>query len=360
MGPKAMPASNVYEHIVGGVREFALYFIDPSGIISTWNPGAEQLHRFTPAEAIGRHHSIVYTQEDRLAGVPDADLRAAEQGSGECRARWMVRKDGTHFWSIGTCTAARDNQGRLVGYSRVSHDGTDRRHLEQTLERTTDELARFAFVVSHDLQEPVRTMKSYGELLARRYKGKLDSDADDFINFMTEAANRMTQLLRDLLSYSQAGRPDRMRPEATPATAALQWAIMNLNPQIKETGAAVTYDHLPTVLADQTQLAHLFQQLLSNSLKFRSEEPPRIHIAASRNGDAQYRFSVKDNGVGVDKEFHERIFGVFKRLHGKDIPGTGIGLSICRKIVEAHRGEMWIDSESGRGSTFWFTLSAAD
>jgi PAS domain S-box-containing protein len=355
-----MPASKVYESLVGGVREFALYFIDPSGTISTWNPGAEHLHGYSAQEAIGKPHRMLYTEEDCSAGVPEKAMRMAENEAGHYETGWMVRKDASRFWAISACSAVRDDKGNVLGFSRVTHDGSERRHLEQSLEHTSEELARFAFVVSHDLQEPVRTMKSYGELLARRYKGELDSDADDFLNFMTDAANRMTQLLKDLLSYSQAGRSDRMRPEATPTSVSLQWAIMNLSSQINETGAVVTFDQLPTVFGDQTQIAHLFQHLLSNSLKFRGEEPPRIHVSCVQEGDARYRFSFRDNGVGVNKEFHERIFGVFKRLHGKDVPGTGIGLPICRKIVEAHRGEISIDSEAGRGTTFSFTLPAAD
>jgi len=221
-------------------------------------------------------------------------------------------------------------------------------------------LNRFAFVVSHDLQEPVRTMNSYGELLARKYQGRLDADADEFIKFMTQAANRMTQLLKDLLAYSQAGRSDRMRLEPTNSDAILQWTIMNLNPLIKETKAVITNDPLPSIQADQGQVAQLFQHLLTNSLKFRSESPPEIHVSAARQDETFYRFLVRDNGIGIDKEFQDRVFGAFKRLHGKEVPGTGIGLAICRKIVEAHGGRIWMESEAGNGATVHFTLPASD
>jgi light-regulated signal transduction histidine kinase (bacteriophytochrome) len=203
-------------------------------------------------------------------------------------------------------------------------------------------------------------MRSYGELLSRRYKGQLDSDADDFIHFMTDAANQMTQLLKDLLAYSQAGRSDRTRQESTPASSIVQWAIMNVNTMVKDAGVVITYDPLPSIYADQAQAAQLFQQLLTNAIKFRGTEPLRIHISAARHNDDMYRFSVQDNGIGVDKQFHERIFGAFKRLHGKDIPGTGMGLAICRKIIEAHGGQIWIESAGGRGAVFHFTLPAGD
>jgi PAS domain S-box-containing protein len=342
------------------VRDVALYFVDSNGTVRNWNPGAERLHGFQAEEIAGQHHSIVFTDEDRSAGVPEAQLRTAERDGFAKSANWLVRKDGTRFWAESSRSAVRDEQGQLVGFACVTHDASDHRRLSENLERTTEELNGFAFVVSHDLQEPVRTMKSYGELLARRYKGKLDSDADEFINFMTEAGTRMTQLLKDLLSYSQAGRPDRLRPEVTPASSALQWAIMNLNPLIKETSAVITNDPLPAVHADQAQLAQLFQQLLTNSLRFRSKETPKIHIRAARHSETHYLFSVCDNGVGIAKEFHQRIFGVFKRLHGKDVPGTGIGLAVCRKIVEAHNGQIWVESDAGHGATFHFILPAGD
>jgi PAS domain S-box-containing protein len=359
MRPATMRARDPYKFLVEGVREFALYLIGPSGKVQTWNEGAVRLHGFTAEEIVGQNHSRLFTEEDRASGAPEAELRMAEHEPIAHEPRWLVRKDGARFWSESTCSAVRDEQGKLIGFSKTTHDASDKKQLKQRLDRATDELARFAFVVSHDLQEPVRTMKSYGELLARRYKGRLDADADDFLSFMTGAADRMTQLLKDLLSFSQAGRADRTNPEPTQAATALQWAIMNVNSQVKECGAVVTYDPLPAVLADQTQLAQLFQHLLTNSLKFRGPEPPRIHVTAARR-DERVRFSVKDNGIGVEKEFHDRIFGVFKRLHGKDVPGTGIGLSICRKIVEAQSGEIWIESEAGRGATFHFTLPAVD
>ncbi len=352
--------SDPYKLIVEGVSDVALYFIDPNGRVLLWNPGAERIHGFTAAEMTGQHHALVFTDEDRSSGAPEAQLIAAEREGRARDTRWLIRKDGGRFWAESFCSAMRDAEGHLTGFSKITHDASERRELEQVLERTTDEMNRFAFVVSHDLQEPVRTMKSYGELLSRRYKGKLDADADDFIHFITDAANRMTQLLRDLLSYSQAGRSDRTRTETIQSESVLQWAIMNLSPLIKETDAVITNDPLPAVHADQAQAAQLFQQLLTNSIKFRSEEPPRIHVSAVRHDDTYYRFSVHDNGTGIAEEFHERIFGVFKRLHGKDVPRTGIGLSICRKIVEAHRGQIWVESEAGRGATFHFTLPAGE
>lgn len=353
-------AVDVYRRIVDAVRDYALYFLDTEGNIMTWNSGAERLHGYTAGEIIGQHFSVLFTQEDRQAAAPKEELRiAGSETAGDASAkhyRWLVRKDGSRFWSESCCSAARDEEGALAGFTRLTRDASEMLSHQQALARADDELHRFAYIVSHDLQEPVRTVRSYAELLSRRYRGKLDGDAEEFIHFMMDAAARMTQLLKDLLLYSQAGRPDKTNMESTPADAALQWTIMNLSPLIHATGATVTYDLLPTVYADQAQLTQLFQNLIGNAIKFRSQAAPLIHVSAAPDGPGMWRFSIRDNGVGIDPEFHERVFGVFKRLHGKDIPGTGIGLSVCRKIVEAHRGRIWIESGEGQGTTVYFTL----
>jgi PAS domain S-box-containing protein len=345
--------------VVSSVRHYGLFMIDSGGRILSWNPGAIAIHGYEPGQIIGKHFSVLYTEEDRGNNIPDNELRVAAGEGHADDTRWLLRSDGERFWAEGITTAIKNRAGEVTGFAKVTRDATERRKLENQLERSNDELQRFAYTVSHDLQEPLRTVRSYAELLSRRYAGKLDADADEFIQFMMDAAGRMTQLLKDLLAYSQAGRPDRTVPETTSAANILQWAIMNVDRLIKESGATVTYDPLPVVRADQTQLSQVFQNLLGNAIKYRSADPPAIHISAVRT-DGMYEFSVKDNGVGIHPEHHERIFGVFKRLHGKEVPGTGIGLAICRKIVESHGGKIWVESELGRGSTFRFTIPADD
>jgi light-regulated signal transduction histidine kinase (bacteriophytochrome) len=232
--------------------------------------------------------------------------------------------------------------------------------LEQLLERSNEELQGFAFTVSHDLQEPLRTIKSYAELLSRRYRGQLDGDADEFIRFITDAAGRMTQLIKDLLAYSQAGRADRTRIEPTQLANVLQWALMNVDALAKETGAVITYDSLPLIEADQMQMVQVLQNLIANAIKFRRpDEPPRVHIGSERQ-NSEWLLSVNDNGIGMEPQYAERVFGVFKRLHGKEVPGTGIGLSICRKIIEAHGGRIWLESQPDQGTSVKFTLPAYD
>jgi PAS domain S-box-containing protein len=345
--------------LVRSIRDYALFLIDSEGIVASWNPGARNILRYEPEEIIGQHFSVFYPEEDRQTGVPDAELRIAAEEGVASDTRWLKRRNGECFWAEGVTTAVRNGSGDLIGYAKLIQDATERRKLEAQLERSNDELQRFAYTVSHDLQEPLRTVRSYAELLERRYKGKLDSDADEFIHFMMDAAGRMTQLLKDLLAYSQAGRPDRTTFEPTSSANVLQWAIMNVDQLAKETGARITHDPLPMVDADQTQLSQVFQNLLGNAIKYRGEETPAIHVSAHRVDD-RYEFAVADNGIGIPVEHHERIFGVFKRLHGKEVPGTGIGLAICRKIIESHGGSIWVESEPGAGATIKFTLPAHD
>ena len=238
---------------------------------------------------------------------------------------------------------------------------TARELSEQTeaLERSNRDLQQFAYVASHDLQEPLRMVSSYVKLLERRYKGRLDADADDFIGFAVDGAARMQRMIQDLLSYSRVetlGRP----PSRTDAHEVLLQVVANLRVAIEECSARITHDPLPVVEADPTQLSQLFQNLIANAIKFRREIRPVIHISALRD-DRFWVFSVRDNGIGFDTAFADRIFTIFQRLHTqKDYPGNGMGLAICKKIVERHGGSIWVESEPGLGSTFYFTLLGSE
>jgi PAS domain S-box-containing protein len=348
-----------FRAIVEATVEYALYFVNADGTIQTWSAGCQHIHGYTAEDVLGQHIRLLYREQDRSAGVPEAELYAAAENGTAPDRRWMVRKDGTEFWAEGVLSAVRSESGDVSGFARVTRDASERRRLEQALERSTDELHRFAFTVSHDLQEPLRNVGNYAELLARRYKGQLDADADDFIKYILDGTARMTQLLQDILAYSQAGREDRLSPAPAQSANILQWALMQVDGLVKETRAVITYDALPSVRVDQAQLASVFQQLLGNSIKFRGEEPPHIHISARPSTPGMWEISVQDNGVGVEPQHMERIFGIFKRLHGREIPGTGIGLAICRKIVEAHGGRIWMESRPKQGATVKFTLPAA-
>lgn len=235
----------------------------------------------------------------------------------------------------------------------------ERRVQERTAElsRTNDELRQFAYVASHDLQEPLRTVGSYAQLLSRRYKGKLGEDADEFIGYMVGGVSRMHTLLNDMLAFSRVTQTQNKPLEMANLDAVLATSLMNLELTIREAGAEVTHDPLPSVRCDETQIAQVFQNLVGNAIKYRSAEAPRIHIQAGEV-DGEWVISVSDNGMGIDPQYHDRIFGIFKRLHGRELPGTGMGLAICKRILERHNGRIWVESESGKGATFRFTLPA--
>jgi signal transduction histidine kinase len=230
-----------------------------------------------------------------------------------------------------------------------------RRYAEQELVRSNEELERFAYVASHDLQEPLRMVASYVQLLAKRYKGKLDRDADEFIEFAVDGALRMKGLIEDLLAVSRVGtRGTPLIP--TDANAVLERAIASLRLAIDEAGGSVTSDRLPVVAVDAGQMEHVFLNLISNALKFHGAAAPQVRVSAEAH-DGQWIFSVKDNGIGIDPQYFDRIFLLFQRLHAKtQYPGTGLGLAIAKKVVERHGGRIWVESEPGQGSSFFFSL----
>ena len=221
--------------------------------------------------------------------------------------------------------------------------------------RHQEEFRQFAYAVSHDLREPVRMIVSYAQLLERRYQAQLDGDGTDFMRYILEATQRMERLLGDLANYSHQFRAPDEPVETVEPEGALQGALLMIAQAVEESGAEVTHDALPAIPFDFTQLTQLFRQLVTNSILFRGAEAPRIHVSASDAGDA-VEFSIRDNGIGIDPRYHEQIFGVFKRLHGRELPGTGIGLAIARRIVEQRGGRIWVESEPGRGATFHFTV----
>ena len=276
----------------------------------------------------------------------------------------LRRYDGVYGWIMASVVPRFTESGSFAGYIGSSVDITDHRLAQDVLEHQARELARsnadlqqFAFVASHDLQEPLRMVASFTDLLARRYRGRLDAKADEYIAFAVDGAKRMQRLIHDLLAYSRIGT-DRQRHEPCDTGALFDRAVRDLDLAIRECGAEVTRGPLPTVPGDPTQLAQVFQNLIGNAVKFRSADPPRVRVEAEMKDDA-WLFSVRDNGVGIERRFAERVFEIFQRLHRHDqYTGTGIGLAICKRIVEQHGGRIWVESTPGEGSVFRFTIAA--
>ncbi len=269
--------------------------------------------------------------------------------------------DGPHTY-LSIKFPLLDATGGLTGICAISTDITNRKRAETSialqakeLARSNAELEQFAYVSSHDLQEPLRMVASYTQLLAKRYKGRLDADADEFVQYILDGVTRMQALIRDLLAYSHIGK--RPAPhEPVDCGAVFNQALDNLKVAIEESGAVVTADALPIVQGDALQLIQLFQNLVGNAVKFHDQATPTVHVSAQREGQ-EWLFSVADNGIGIDPLYAERIFVIFQRLHGREeYTGTGIGLAICKRIVEGHGGRIWVESEPGKGATFYFTI----
>ncbi len=251
-------------------------------------------------------------------------------------------------------------------YQKAQQEIKKRERLQAQLERYTHELERsnqdlqqFAYITSHDLQEPLRMITSYLQILERRYKGALDSDAEDFIYYAVDGARRMQELINGLLLFSRV-KTQASELQITDSQEVMEQAKHNLQLVIDESSAQIYYEELPQIMADRTQLMQLFQNLISNAIKYNDSDPPVIHIHTKHQNE-EWLFSFSDNGIGFDQDQSERIFKIFQRLHSRDeYPGTGIGLAVCKRIVERHHGRIWVDSQKGRGSTFYFTIPAGN
>jgi PAS domain S-box-containing protein len=341
---------------------------DLDGIIRTWNAGAERLLGYRAEEMVGQPVARLLPPERKEE--EEEILRRLRRGEYvEHFETVRVAKDGRRVAVSATISPLRTADGRMIGASKILRDITKLKRAEEALRRvneqlqeqaeelaaTNKDLEQFAYVASHDLQEPLRAVGGFLTLLQQRYRGQLDEKADSYITAAVEGATRMQALINGLLEYSRVGTRGNV-PAPTPAGSALQEALANLQTLIQESGAVITADPLPVVPADASQLTHVFQNLIANAIRFRRENTPEIQVGARRQA-TDWLFWVRDNGIGIDPQYNERIFIIFQRLHTRTkYPGTGIGLSICKRIVERHGGRIWVESQPGQGATFYFTL----
>lgn len=346
-----------YESIM--IRDF-------NGVISYWNRGAQEMYGYTDEEAVGHSaHTLLKTEFPKPLAEINRELLATGRWDGELvhytaagkrldvTSRWALkterRGDPTVIEITGDITALK-NAAELLQRKILELENAN-----AELERSNEDLNQFAYVCSHDLQEPLRTITNFTQLFAQRYPELVDDKAKQFIEFIVGAAKRMQSLINDLLSYSRVERKSQSTDLVNCSTA-LDLALANLQATIQENQANIQRTRLPVVSGNSSQVVQLFQNLLSNALKFRNAAAPEIHISACKSGQ-YWRFSVSDNGIGFDMKHAERIFSIFQRLHSRDkYEGTGIGLSICKKIVERHHGRIWVESKPGEGTTFYFTM----
>ncbi len=342
------------------------------GRITFWNRGAERLFGFAAAEMIGEKIRLLvppdrWHEEDEFL----ASLRAGNRIEHYETVR--VRSDGKPIDVSLSVSPIKSADGTIVGGATIARDITARKEAEERLqterkqaadilarqtrelERSNAELEQFAYIASHDLQEPLRMVVSYTELLEERNKGRLDAKTDKFIRYIVEGGKRMQELVGDLLAYSRVGRNDRPF-EAVDTALLAQRVLAGLQSAIVQSGAEIVCGQLPTITGDHVQLGQVFQNLIVNAIKFRAERPPRICVDAESDG-RDWLFSVKDNGIGIELEYADRIFQMFQRLHERaKYEGNGLGLALAKKIVERHHGRIWFESEVGNGTTFYFTV----
>ncbi len=345
---------SLFDHSKDGV-----FITSREGELIEANKSLVDMFGYTAEEMIGMDVRQLYSDSSERDKFRDTIEGARSVNGYEAS---FCRKEGTLIHCVLTAQVRLSEDGSVVGYQGIVRDVTDQKRAEEALrnqskelERSNLDLEQFAYIASHDLQEPLRNVATCLQMLERDYKNKLDPNADQYIQYAVESAVQMKALILDLLAYSRVatrGKP----PEKTDCEQIFERALKNLSCAITETGAVITHDALPTISADDTQLLQVFQNLIQNAIKFRKDEPPQIHVSALKS-KKEWIFFVKDNGIGIESHQLDRIFQIFHRLHKRsDYNGTGIGLAIAKKVVERHGGRIWAESELGSGTTFHFTI----
>ena len=367
-----------YRLLVEQVTDYGIFMLDDNGRIVSWNEGARRMKGYTAEEIIGKNFSIFYPEEDIINGKPPHELKVARSEGKYEEEGWRLRKDGSRFWANVVITAVYNAAGALVGYSKVTRDLSERKASEKALRDSYDryrnlagelrstnreltlaneELEQFTSIVSHDLQEPVRTIKSFLQLIEMKMGNDIPPEPRAYIAKAINAIDRMKELIRNLLNYSQLTKEEIIREDVN-VSDIFSEALQNVRTSVEASNAEIIIENeVSTIRGDRVQLVQLVQNLVSNALKFTATDRPRIKIRCTREKGA-VKFSVSDNGIGIAEGDLNKVFEIFRRLHTrKEYPGTGIGLAICKKIVDRHGARIWPESKPGKGTTFYFTLN---
>ncbi len=363
---------HLYRQLVDGLQGFAIYRLSPEGLVESWSKSAERMKGYAANEVIGQNFAKFYTEKDRAAGIPQHKLKTAAALGLFSSESWHVRKDGRRFMAGVVIYALRDPQGKLVGFSNITQDITARMKIEKIAEdylaaltRSNQELDDFAYIASHDLKEPLRGISTNAIFLKEDYAEKLDEEGLKRLDRMAYLCERMEQLVNDLLYFARIGKQE-LAVKETDLNAVIKDIELMMETLLLERNAVITIPKLlPTISCDATRVTEVFRNLITNAVKYNRSKDKSVEIGCvdrmeDKSGTVASRvFYVRDNGIGIDKEYQEEVFTIFKRLNEEegDEKGTGVGLTFVRKIVERHDGHIWVESEPGKGSTFYFTLN---
>lgn len=367
-----------YRSLVEQVTDYGIFMLDEKGRIVSWNEGARRIKGYAAEEIIGKYFSIFYPDEEIINGKPAYELKVAREKGKYEEEGWRLRKNGSRFWANIVITAVYNSAGVLIGYSKVTRDLTEKKETEKAMRESykkyrqlseelrvknaelsyaNKELEQFTSIVSHDLQEPIRTVKSFLQLIEMKLSKGQYEDLNTYISKSINAASRMRELIQNLLNYTQLNKSEAVE-ESVNVRELVNDALQNIKASVDASKTQITIEsEVEIIQGDRVQLVQLVQNLLSNALKFTEAENPKIEIKCSKE-NGHVKFSVSDNGIGIAEGDLEKVFEIFKRLHTKkEYPGTGIGLAICKKVVDRHHGRIWPESKPGKGTTFYFTLN---
>tara|TARA_Y100000782_G_C10167780_1_gene258395 strand:+ start:76 stop:1908 length:1833 start_codon:yes stop_codon:yes gene_type:complete len=347
---------------ISEIEDCAIILLGRDGTVLNWNKGAENIKGYLHNEIIGKNFKQFYTHEDIRNHKPDSLLTTAIAKGIAHDEGWRVRKDGSTFWANVTITAVHDSNGNITGFSKITRDLTERKKAEEQrlnhlkeIEAKNKELEQFSYLTSHDLQEPLRTVSTFVDLFQQKYKDHFDEMGIQSLEYISEATQRMQDLILGLMKYNQIG--DSRELSSIDCNQLVKDVISDLNSSITEYEASIQIADLPTLEAYQLEMRLLFQNLLSNALKFHKPNTNVTIKIFHKENDVDHIFAIKDNGIGIDNRHEQRIFSIFQRLNERSsYSGTGIGLAHCKKIVDLHDGKIWVESELNEGSTFYFSI----